>query len=391
MSSFQHHNHSIHHFLRNKELNEIYISYGIHNFALGLISVFVPIYLYKVGYSMPWILFYYFLTSIIFVIFSFLGAKIVSKIGVKHSILTTAPILIIYFIGLRYIEIYPWLFFVLPFLLSFKMILYNISFHLNFISHSEKKDRGKQVSAVQASALTASIFSPFIGGTIIAFFNFPTLFFIGSILLFIGSIPLFLTKESYQKITFNSSELFKSIFKKSNRPLFWSFSGYAIEAWVGTIIWPIFLFLLLASTEKVGLLVSIPTTLTLLVFYFIGKETDKKDKKLLLKIGTILHFFGWVGRIFAQGFASVFFIDTYKHIAMHMLHVPWSACSYDLAAKSDCFKWFVQREIIFHIARTIVIPFLILIFYLEFYPFLISFAIASFFSLFYITINKKLA
>lgn len=391
MSFHQHHNATIHHFFKNKELNELYISYGIHNFALGLILVFVPIYLYDLGYSIPWILFYFFITSISFILLSFWGAKIVAKIGVKHTMLITAPILILYFIGLRYIEFFPWFFFLLPVLRAIKMILYNFSFHLNFISHSEKKERGRQVSTIQACALFASVLSPFFGGLIIKFFNFPTLFIVGSSLLVLGMLPLFFSKESYQKITFEKENLIRNIFKKTNLPLFWSFAGYSIEAWIGVIIWPIFLFILIPQTETVGLLVSLPIILTLSTFYFIGKMTDKKDKKALMKVGTVLHFFGWVARVFAQNFASVFFIDTYKNIAMRVLHVPWSACFYDIAAKGNYFKFIVQRELAFNIARVIAIPFLILIFYIDFYPFVIAFVMASLFSLLYVTINKKLA
>ncbi|MDP2709535.1 MAG: hypothetical protein Q8O93_05890 [bacterium] len=46
MSLMRHHNFHIHSFLANKEMNEIYASYGISNFAIGLISIFVPIYFF---------------------------------------------------------------------------------------------------------------------------------------------------------------------------------------------------------------------------------------------------------------------------------------------------------------------------------------------------------
>lgn len=102
--------HHSHQFLKNKEMNELYVFYGIFNFALELIAIFVPIYLYKIGYSIPLIIFHFFITSLVFVTFSYTGARIVSRIGIKHSFLTTAPLFIIYFMGLHFIPDFPALF-----------------------------------------------------------------------------------------------------------------------------------------------------------------------------------------------------------------------------------------------------------------------------------------
>lgn len=383
-----HSRYHIYHFLKNKEMNELYMTYGIFNFSLELISIFVPIYLYKLDYSLSWILFYYLLISLSFVLFSFLGAKIVSKLGVKHTMLLTVPILIVYFTGLRYLPELSWLFFILPILASFKMILFNYSFHLNFLEHSDKNNRGKEEATLQASALLASFAAPFIGGLIIKLAGFTVLFSAGSLILFLAFVPLFMSKENYESVSFDKKNLFKDIFRKENMPCCLSFVGYAIESWIGAIIWPVFLFTILFSTESVGFVASLATILTFLIFYFIGKETDLKDKKRLLRIGTILYFIGWIGRLFVNSFVSVLFVDTYANLTQKVLQVPWSAYSYDIAAKRNYFKFIVQREITFNIARIIAIPFLMIIFFLNWHAFFLSFAIAAIASLLYVTLNK---
>jgi MFS family permease len=383
-----HSRHHMHHFLKNKEMNEFYASYGIFNFSLELISVFIPIYFYKLGYSLPWILLYFLLISFSFVVFSFTGAKIVSRIGIKYSMLVTVPILITYFIGLRYVPQFPLLFFVLPLLSSFKMILFNYSFHLNFLQHSDKKNRGKEEAALQASALLASFVAPFLGGIIIKSAGFPVLFIVGSLILFMAFIPLSMSKERFEPISFDKKNLIRDLFKKENLPCSLSFAGYAIESWIGAIIWPLFLFLILFSTESVGIVMSLTTILTFLIFYVIGKETDARDKKGLLRAGTILYFIGWLGRVFVNSFVSILFIDTYTNLTQKVLQIPWSAYSYDIAAKRNYFKFIVQREITFNLTRLIVLPLLMLIFFLNWHAFAISFALAAFASLFYVTLNN---
>ncbi|HCU71150.1 MAG TPA: hypothetical protein DIC35_05380 [Candidatus Moranbacteria bacterium] len=389
--SIHHNSHHMHHFLQNKEMNEMYISHGIFNFALGLISVFIPIYFYKLGYSISMILFFFLLNSLAFVLFSYAGVRVVSKIGVKHSMLLASATSIIFFIGMRFIDFYPMLFFALPVLRAFNMILYNYSFHLNFFRHSDKKDRGKEVSMIQASATSASMLSPFLGGLILKFTSFPVLFIIGSLLILAAMIPLFLSKDSYETLSFDKKELFAGIFKRKNLSLVASFSGYAIESWIGFIVWPIFLYITLFNFESVGAVTSLAAFLTFVIFYFMGKATDKRDKRELLFVGTFLYFFGWLGRVFVTGFGSAFVIDSYKSITQQILFIPWSAYSYDLAAQRNYFKFIVRREVVFNLARIVAFPALIIIFYINFHPFVISFSIAALASLFYMTLGRKAA
>jgi len=378
-----HDQHQSHHFLRNKEMNEVYFSYAVFQFAMGIIAIFVPIYLYKLGYSIPWVLFYFFLVSVYFLFFSYISAKIVSKIGVKHTMLLAVPLNILYFIGLRYIEIVPLLFFILPVVKAVKLQLYNYGFHLNFIQHSDREKEGRQVAIVQASALIASGLAPFFGGLILKFYNFHVLFVIGSILLFASMIPLFFTKDSYEEVSFNKRRLFSSIFRQKNRGAVLNFAGYAIESWIGFILWPVFLFVLLKNTEVVGFVVSASIFVTIAIFYFVGGVTDKRRKEDLLRVGSVLHFFGWIGRLFAYNLTSVFFIDAYKNFSMRVVQIPWSAYFYEQARKRDYFYFVVQREIAFHFARIAIMPILIIIFVYNFAPYQISFAIAALAALLY--------
>ena len=388
MSIHLHHSLETHNFFQKKEMNEIYLSFGIQNFALGLISIFIPIFLYDLGYSIPWILFFYFLLPLNTVLFGYRGARWVAKLGIKRSMLASIFLLFIQLAGLRYLQAWPLLFFILPTVQAFKAMFYNYSFNLNFIQHSDSGRRGKEVSSLQASALIASLLSPFLGGLVIKFFGFYVLFIIAAALLFVSIIPLALLKETYEKVNFSQGSMFKDIFSRSNRPVALSFSGFAVEEWIGYVIWPIFLTVIYLSTESIGAISSLTALVTFMVFYFVGKLSDKQDKRRLIKFGTFFYFFSWLGRIFATGFMSVLFIDTYKSITGYILRIPWTSYTYDLAARSNYFKFIVEREIIFDLSRVMVAPFIILVFIIDYHPFIISFAVAALFSLLYMSLNR---
>jgi hypothetical protein len=375
-------------FFKNKELNLFYLAIAIKTFAESLIGIFVPIYLYNLGYSIPMILLFYLLDAFFYVLFSYSCAKVVALIGAKHSILLSAPFLVLYYVGLIFIPKYEVLFFILPAILSVRRTFYFFGYHLNYIRHSDKKNRGKEISFLSALAMFSAILAPFIGGSIAYFGGFSLLYIIGSILIICGAIPLFITKDTYDPINFSAKELWKTFISKNDRGILISYLGYSVETVVGRIIWPIFLILIVYSIEKTGLIVTASMFLSLGIFYVIGHLTDTKNKIWLVRLGAVLYFFGWLGRIFADTAIKIFFIDSYKNITEKILIIPWDARNYDLAEERGRFRFLVARDLYFNIIRVFFFPIFILVFYLGFYPFLISFIIAAVFSLGFIFWDK---
>ena len=88
--------HLFHHhlnFLKNRELNELYISVAVKSFAVSMISIFIPIFLIKdLNYSLTSVLIFFAILSATHAIFVIPAAKIASKYGFKHSILYSVPI-----------------------------------------------------------------------------------------------------------------------------------------------------------------------------------------------------------------------------------------------------------------------------------------------------------
>jgi MFS family permease len=368
-------------FLKN-DMNLMYLSVFFSTLSAGLISIFVPIFLYSLDYSIVDILFFYFLMSFYFVLFSITGAKIVSKIGDKHAMLLSTLFTILFYIGLLYgLENY---FYVLPLLASFGTIFYNFGFHLNFMVHSDSKKRGKQLSYLDIVSIVASVLSPLFGGLIISVFGYDYIFVVGSVLLFISIFPLFLTKDNFESsVDINLTKMLYFLKKKMSFGNFLSFSGYAIETSIGRIIWPIFLIILFVNVEIVGFIVTVSISVSILIHYFLGKVIDKSDKKKFLKVSTFFYFFGWIGRLFVDSVFKVLAVDSFKNLSEKVLLLFWSAKSYDIAVREKYFRFIVAREIVFNLARVFVLPFIILIFYVDFHPFKISFIVAALFTLLY--------
>jgi len=375
-------------FLKNKELNLFYLAITITTFVESMIGIFVPIYFYNLGYSIPLILLFFLLDALFYVIFAYPVAKVVTKIGAKHAILVSTPLSIIYYIGLYFITS-NWAFFViLPLLWAIRRAFYYNGYHVNYINHSDRKNRGKEISFLSALAMIVSVLGPVFGGFIAYYYGFIVLYIIGSMILILGSLVLMFTPDCYTKLDFNSKDMLKEFLTKKYAGILITFIGYSFETIIGKIIWPIFLIVILVSTQKTGLIVTLTMLLSLALFYFIGKITDKHRKEIMIKFGTALYFFAWVARIFADTATKIFFIESYKHVAEKVLYIPYNAKNYDLAEKEGYFKFIVIRDFYFNLIRSIFYPFLMLIFVINFYPFIICFILAAVASMGYIFFAK---
>jgi predicted MFS family arabinose efflux permease len=371
-------------------MNEMYLTVFLISFSEGLISIFVPIYFYTLGYPIEDILLYYLILSISNIVLSYFLVKVISKIGVKHSISMSIPFLIIYFLGLTLITKFSFLFYILPIILAIRTIFYNIGYHLNYLEHSNAKKRGKEVSILVSLPLLASLLSPFLGGVAISLLGYEYLYAIGAIILASSIIPLFLTNDQKEKMNFTIPDVYKFIFEKKQRNIMKSFFGYATTATIGVVIWPIFLTNLSLSTEVIGTITSLTAILTLIIFFIITKKETAEKREKIIKKRTLLHTLGWLARIFATSAISVFVIDAYKKLLYKLLQVEWSAYTYELAKKQNYFKFIVAREIAFNLSRIVFIPILMLIFSFFDYSFTLAFVVASLLSLLYPLIIKRI-
>ena len=99
------HTHRLLHFLRNRELNELYASIAIRSFALSMINIFIPIYLLNLDYSLKQVLIFFVFLTGTHAVTSIHAGKISSKFGFKHAILFSVPLLLIFYLMLYSLEI----------------------------------------------------------------------------------------------------------------------------------------------------------------------------------------------------------------------------------------------------------------------------------------------
>ncbi len=334
----------------SKQVKGLYESVAIMDLALAMVMIFEPIYLLSIGFDLSQILLFYLAVYALYFVLIPFGARFAKRYGYEKSIMISSPFLI----GL-YLSFFAaanhnliWIA-VAAVCYAIQKTFYWPGYHADFARFSEQSEESREISNLVVISSIVYIVGPFLSGVIITVLGFKTLFVIVSVLILVSNIPLYMVPEQFTPAPFNYFESYKRLFTKEYwRATFASF-GYA-EEFVVLVVWPTFVYITVKSFFNVGVVVAAATFVTLLVTLYIGKQTDAaKDKRHILKSGSVLYAFVWFLRFLAQTPVGVFVVDTLSRVTKNIVSVPLVSITYEEARANSV----MNRVMVFEMALII--------------------------------------
>ncbi|MEO8065389.1 MAG: MFS transporter [Candidatus Doudnabacteria bacterium] len=312
----------------NREVKEVYWQTFISNLAISLVFIFEPIYLYTLGYSLISIMWFYVLVYACFAAFIGFGAKIISKIGYKHSILISNFIYVAYWILLYSIRFHPKLFFIAPIFFALQKSFFWPAFDADVAIHDGKQQRGREVGALFSIVQVTLIISPLIGGLISSELGFFLLFVSASVLMVVSAWPLFLTKDVYGTHQFKFGDLWK-IFREypSN---FFGYWGYAEDLMIMSL-WPVYIFIIVPQVAAVGLISTVAMLIATVLMLYVGSRADTGNKRIIIQKMSLIYSATWLLKFLARSVPVVLLFDVLTKVAKGMLNIPMVALTYEIA------------------------------------------------------------
>ena len=346
-----HHHEFWWYFSPKKELNRIYLSLALRSFALSLIAIFVPLYLFQeVGLSLEKTLSFYLFYSIVFAIFTPIAAKFSARFGVKHSVLFSIPFYIIFVALLYLLPKYNIPLILLSTLVGVSLSFYWIGMHLIFYQASDRKHRGEEFGKRSSMMIFAAMIGPLIGGLLIKTIGFNLVFIIASVILILSAFILFMSKENHFKYRFSM----KSIINKDHWKNSLFFVSYGAEVICNGVVWPLFIFMILKDYLSLGLVGSLLAGITALLVWGVGKFSDHVGKRKIIRWITGFESLSWFLRALVLTTTQVFFVTIYGAITRGIKTSPIGALEYD-KAQDDATGYFVSREIFVCLGRILMV------------------------------------
>jgi MFS family permease len=319
----------------SRELKELYWSVGLQDFAISAIALFEPIYLYTRGYSISHILLFYAAVYFAYIVLVPIGGRIAARYGFEHTILYSQFAYIAYYIALFALPYAPWLIFVAPLIFAVQKSLYWPAYHADFATFSAREQRGSEVSGMLTVNAIVSTLGPIVGGLILNFFGFGTLFVVVAFLLLASNIPLIKLKEVYDPAPFSYRTYWRLLWKPSHRRNAIAYLGFAEEL-VALVLWPIFIYLVVSEYSELGLLVALSTFVTSALVLAIGKLSDHIPQTNILRFGSLAATMVWVLRAIVTLTPLRFlWLDTAGRTSKNLVIIPLMAMTYEHGVRED--------------------------------------------------------
>jgi hypothetical protein len=379
-------------FLKGKEINFLYITLSLSYFGSRLVGVFVPIYLWTLGYELWQILSFLALESVWFIVGTFVFLPFLRGVSDRMLMFISVPLLVLFFTGLPFLLEFPLLFFVLPLIHALDRLCFDVGYALDFARASDKGCIGRELG-MQSVILTVATFSaPFLGAYIGDSFGFPVLFTVATVVLLTALIPLFFFRPNHISLEINGRLLLRYIFYKQTIPHTLSCVAYALESLMSRYLWSLYIFTVLGSLQILGLIISLGLFVGGIAQYLSGYVSDRGGRGVIFKIFVPIYSLVWILRTFT----TTLFSFTAAHIGgglvLRTFEVSWSTYNYELAKLAPHPGVFIlSRILLYHIARACFWPILIVLSYVL--PvktfFISSFIIAALLTLLYFTVLRQ--
>jgi MFS family permease len=338
------------------ELGEIYLAMLLRGLALSIVGIFIPIYLYDIGYSISQILLFFVFFFAARTVADVVSGYMVAAKGPKHTMLASYMLQIVAIIFMISLEAFEWPLFLPAVFWAAANSLFFIAFHVEFSKIKHKIKSGSEIGIVNAAERIGGALGPIVGGVLATLLGAESMFIAAIFMMLFGLIPLFLTPEpvkTHQTLHFRALDL-----RTVKRDLL-SYVFFTAENNLRLVLWPLFLTIFLFSGAvyvKVGGIVSFGVFVSVIASLAIGKLIDAKKGRLVLKLGTIFTALAHLLKIFTTSVPYAAGITVASEVSSVAQRMSYTKGWYDAADDHPGFRivYMVTMEAVGSYAKFIV-------------------------------------
>ncbi len=338
-------------------LRGVYLAQAIRNFAIALVGIYIPIYIFKLYYpdisktlALLAVISYFFLFEFSCLLATIPVGRLVLKLGLKRSAVI-GNVLLAVSIGTLMLASQSDLWLIASALADGLSIhFYWNCYHLTVVGRGDHQKFGSAVSNMGIIARLVSVAGPALGGLIIALCGFPVLLSLAFVLILISSLPLARVAADGNYRLAPAKFLLRRSRGEKFRKMFGALAGSNARAAVDVIVWPLFVFLLAAeSYVKMGLITSGVLLISVVVVFLVGKLVARggvRSDRRALTFGVVSESFVWIAKMTIQTLTQVFWWDALANILFSFQFVPFDTIVYEqLAAYPRPYEFIVMREL----------------------------------------------
>lgn len=324
--------------VKKSQLTELYISMMIRTLGLSLVGIFVPVYLFQLGYSIPSIALFFVAMYGFRIPLDLVSARLVGYFGPKHIMMLSQIFLIISFAQYFTLETYSWPLALIAVTNGVANGLFFMAYHIEFSKIQSTRDSGKQIGTMYQIAKLASAVGPLVGGILAQSFGFSVVIGVAIFLVLLSSVPLALSPEpvrKYQHITFKGFP-----WKKVKWDII-SNTGLGFDQMAAMLVWPLFVSIYILSDNVyagVGIVTSVGFLSSVFFARVSGRIIDRDGGAKLLKAGVVGESIVNIARFFVNSIGLTYVFNAVAEPVQNAVRMPYTKGLYAAASSYEGYR-----------------------------------------------------
>ena len=266
--------------------------------------------------------------------------------GFRWMIFFSGVMRAVVFILLLMGESNVWLLVAAMFLWGVVIVAFWPSFNTVFAEDGAVGHFGERVGWRIIAEKLAGVVGPVVGGVLVATVGFSALFILGIFLVILSSLPVFFMRHHNHADKVSVSELAHWLSEARFQKAGLSFVGYYVHTSSLAVVWPVFVFVVVASYQQLGALFSLTALVAIVMSWFVGKLFDRGHRRKLFKLGSVATAGLWIVRAALMTFRQILVVDSVEKAVSAFYRLPYLAYSYKRARGRQAFSFMVYRELI---------------------------------------------
>lgn len=322
--------------------------------GMGMVAIFVPIYLLELGFSLPAAIGYLLGHHLTLLFAVFLVVFVSNKIGLVRCLYIRVALVALFYLGLVLLPFYPGLLFAIALASGLEAAFFWIPYNILTVRKTAEASIGSSLAFMTNVSAAVGLLIPGIAALLIVFVGYEALFAIAFGLILISIVPVLSLRGEKTEFRF-SLPVIKEVVR-SNRQFILPeiFDNLGQDAGV---IWSLFIFVTALTVLDIGLLGVLTGIVGMLATHLTGVLIDTWSKKRLMRYGaiatTILWLASYLIAMLAPTPALLYAVTVLRGLALGVFAAAYGAIMFNRARGNEA-QFLVLREIPTILGRIIV-------------------------------------
>lgn len=368
MPLFRKHHLQIHQFGigRSANLRWLYLNRVVRDLTNKLVYFFLPIFLFEVGQThlaklidldsnksgFLMIILYFLMARPINAVLLIPFGKLISKTGHRQAMIQSYFIRALGFVFLYLSIKQPGWIVLAAALDGVQCALFWPSYQTTLSKQTNSETMGKNLGMLQFLTQLVGALSPAIAGLIVLYLGFDALFLVGIVTSLICLITVLMLDQPHDRDKISFTE-FTTWAKERRYVKFALAVGSRYISDVVLFLWPLYLFILLKTVEKVGYLYTASLFISMVLTAVLTFKIDQIRSRKLFKVSGGLISIIWLIRLNLVSIWGIAFVDAFDRLASNFHWLFFDVTFYKRGKGSQAHSYFVYSELIQHTVMSI--------------------------------------